>query len=65
MRKPNYNKKKVDMIVANNISDTKIGFNSDNNQVTILRPHQAPQELPLNSKLAIAQQILKIISHEI
>lgn len=57
--------KKVDMIVANNISDTKIGFNSDNNQVTILRPHQAPQELPLNSKLAIAQQILKIISHEI
>lgn len=57
--------KNVNMIVANNISNSKIGFNSDNNQVTILRPQQPPQILPLANKLVIAREILKIISNEI
>ena len=57
--------KNVNMIIANNISDPKIGFNSDDNQVTILRPQQPPQTLPLANKLVIAREILTIISNEI
>lgn len=57
--------KHVDMLVANDISAKDAGFNSDNNRVTVLRPHQAPQVLPLASKQQIAKEILTIISNEI
>ncbi|MFL2028371.1 bifunctional phosphopantothenoylcysteine decarboxylase/phosphopantothenate--cysteine ligase CoaBC [Loigolactobacillus zhaoyuanensis] len=52
--------KQADMIVANDVSQAQAGFNHDTNEVTILQPDQAPQQLALASKAVIAQQILQI-----
>ncbi|MCL5458983.1 bifunctional phosphopantothenoylcysteine decarboxylase/phosphopantothenate--cysteine ligase CoaBC [Loigolactobacillus coryniformis] len=52
--------KRVDMIVANDVSSAHAGFNHDTNEVTILQPNVEPQILPLASKQVIAQQILQI-----
>ncbi|MFD0896234.1 bifunctional phosphopantothenoylcysteine decarboxylase/phosphopantothenate--cysteine ligase CoaBC [Loigolactobacillus binensis] len=52
--------KKVDMIVANDVSQAQVGFDHDTNAVTVLQPQQAPQQLPLASKQVIAQQILQL-----
>lgn len=52
--------KRVDMIVANDVSSAHAGFNHDTNEVTILQPNVEPQTLPLTSKQVIAQQILQI-----
>lgn len=52
--------KRVDMIVANDVSSAHAGFNHDTNEVTILQPNVEPQTLPLASKQVIAQQILQI-----
>lgn len=52
--------KRVDMIVANDVSSVHAGFNHDTNEVTILQPNVEPQTLPLASKQVIAQQILQI-----
>ena len=51
--------KNLDMIVANDVSRNDIGFDSPNNAVTILvRGELQPIELPLMSKLEIADRIL-------
>jgi phosphopantothenoylcysteine decarboxylase/phosphopantothenate--cysteine ligase len=51
--------KKLDAIVANDVSREDAGFDSENNEVFILlRDHQQPIELPLMSKLEIAHRIL-------
>ena len=42
-------RKGLDMIVANDVSDRSIGFNSDNNQATVLWPG-GEQALPLTGK---------------
>lgn len=52
--------KQVDMIVANDVSSPHAGFNRDTNEVTVLRPNQAPQPLKVASKTKIAQQILQL-----
>jgi phosphopantothenoylcysteine decarboxylase / phosphopantothenate---cysteine ligase len=53
------NKKNLDMIVANDVSRTDAGFDSDNNEVKILiRDNETPIEIPLTSKLIIADRIL-------
>ncbi|WP_114418777.1 bifunctional phosphopantothenoylcysteine decarboxylase/phosphopantothenate--cysteine ligase CoaBC [Marinospirillum perlucidum] len=63
-------RKKLDAIVANDVSDSAIGFGSDDNQVTLLyRPIEKPltdapiERLPLDraSKKIISQQLLKEI----
>ena len=53
--------KGADMIVANQVGVPDSGFNVDVNQVTILRPNQAPLALPKNDKLTIAKQIFETI----
>jgi phosphopantothenoylcysteine decarboxylase/phosphopantothenate--cysteine ligase len=58
-------KKKLNMIVANDVSNHQIGFESNQNAVTILRPNHANVELPQNDKTVIAEQILKLIDQEI
>ncbi len=51
--------KKLDMIVANDVSRGDIGFDSEENAVTILvRDGSPPIELPRTAKTKIAEQIL-------
>lgn len=51
--------KKLDLLVANDVSQPGVGFNGDTNQVTLLRPHQQPVTTELASKTAIAKIILE------
>ncbi len=53
-------KKKADMIVANDVSKPNAGFNKDTNEVTIFMVGEEPIELTVNSKQAIAEEILEI-----
>ncbi len=50
-------KKNLDMIVANSLTDAGAGFETDTNLVTILTPDSV-EELPLLSKDEVAQKIL-------
>lgn len=50
--------KSVDAIVVNNVSRSDIGFDSDQNEVTIVTPNDSIV-LPKTSKLEIAQKILQ------
>lgn len=53
------NHKNLDIIVANDVSRTDAGFDSENNEVKILiRDNETPIEVPLTSKLKIADRIL-------
>ena len=49
-------KKKLDMIIANNVADPNIGFNSDNNQ-TIVLTATAKHEIPMMSKTELCEAI--------
>ncbi len=51
-------KKKADMIVANDVSDHSIGFDADQNQVTIIDRDGSVSRLPKAPKIVIANQIL-------
>ena len=52
--------KKLDLVVLNTVgADT--GFDSDTNQVTILRPKRKPLALPMAKKSAIAERLLDLI----
>lgn len=53
-------KKHADVIVANDVSKPGIGFGSDANAVTILRPNQAPLKWPRQSKQKIAAKIVDL-----
>ncbi len=53
--------KKLDLIVLNTVgADT--GFDSDTNQVTVLRPKRKPLTLPLAKKTEIAAKLLEMIA---
>ncbi len=53
--------KKLDLIVLNTVgADT--GFDSDTNQVTVLRPKRKPVVLPLAKKTEIAVKLLEMIA---
>lgn len=56
-------RKGVDMIVANDVSDPSIGFNSDDNAVTILW-RDGEQAIERASKGAIARQIMQAIARQ-
>ena len=53
-------KKNADMIVANDVSKPYAGFNKDTNEVTIFMTDEQPVELKVNSKQAIAEEILAV-----
>ena len=57
-------RKKLDMIVANDVSDQTIGFNSDDNAATLITPHREI-ELPKASKFQLAQMIIDAIVDEL
>ena len=54
-------RKGLDMIIANDVSDSGIGFNSEENEVTVLWP-QGEQPLTRANKAAIARQIMELIA---
>ena len=54
-------RKHLDMIVANDVSDTAIGFNSDRNAVTVLW-HNGSQALAEASKATIARELISLIA---
>lgn len=55
--------KNLDMVIANQVGE-ELGFNSDDNKVTILSKNNSI-ELPLMNKLSLAAEIVKIISESI
>ena len=56
-------KKKLDMVVANNLKVAGAGFGVDTNVVTLITKNGA-QELPLMSKNEVAGQLLSAILHQ-
>jgi phosphopantothenoylcysteine decarboxylase / phosphopantothenate---cysteine ligase len=56
-------RKGLDMIVANDVADPTIGFNSDDNAVTVLW-RDGQQTLERASKGAIARQIVNLIAQQ-
>ncbi len=56
--------KNLDMIVANNVSDDSIGFNSDENEALIITG-EGQQPLPKASKEVIARKIIALIAERI
>jgi phosphopantothenoylcysteine decarboxylase/phosphopantothenate--cysteine ligase len=52
-------RKKLDLIVANDVSAPDSGFKVDTNRVTILDPQQEPTTLPLLSKNDVAAEIIQ------
>ncbi len=57
-------RKGLDMIVANDVSDSSIGFNSDNNEATVLWTG-GKQVLALTGKGAMARQIIQLIARQL
>jgi phosphopantothenoylcysteine decarboxylase/phosphopantothenate--cysteine ligase len=56
--------KSLDMIVANDVSDPGIGFNSDENEAAVLWPGGEAQ-LPRSGKAALARQIIELIAQRL
>ena len=50
--------KRLDMIVANDISATDAGFGVDTNRVTLLYPDGRREDLPLQSKAEVAEEVI-------
>ena len=59
--KDKLSRKKLDMIIANDVSDQSIGFNSDENAVTVLW-HDGEQALERAGKNSIARQVVALIA---
>ncbi|KZZ41788.1 hypothetical protein A3759_23225 [Thalassolituus sp. HI0120] len=55
-------KKNLDMIIANDVSRTDIGFNSDENAVTAIWS-QGQQAFAAMSKTTLARQLVDLIAH--
>ncbi|WP_155287861.1 bifunctional phosphopantothenoylcysteine decarboxylase/phosphopantothenate--cysteine ligase CoaBC [Lacticaseibacillus zhaodongensis] len=54
--------KNVDMLVANDVSGNDVGFNADNNRVTLLFKNGQPEKLATASKDDIAREILQRVA---
>ena len=55
-------RKNLDLIIANDVSQPGIGFNSDDNAVTLIDRNLTQQALPLASKQKLARQIVDFIA---
>jgi len=54
-------RKGLQMIIANNVADQTIGFNSDDNAVTVFW-HQGEQSFPVLPKTVLARQLIELIA---
>ena len=50
--------KKCDWIIANDVSDKSIGFNSDNNEITIIYKNKMTEKVSKTSKSEIASEVV-------
>jgi phosphopantothenoylcysteine decarboxylase/phosphopantothenate--cysteine ligase len=57
-------RKGLDMIVANDVSDRSIGFNSDANAVTVFWPG-GEQAIALTTKDNLASSLIQLISQQL
>jgi phosphopantothenoylcysteine decarboxylase/phosphopantothenate--cysteine ligase len=55
--------KNLNMIVANDVSNSDIGFNSDSNSVTVYWGENQ-QDFPLMSKSALSNELIELIAHQ-
>jgi phosphopantothenoylcysteine decarboxylase/phosphopantothenate--cysteine ligase len=55
-------RKKLDMVIANDVSRSDIGFNSNDNAVTIVWPNSS-EDLALQSKTLLARQLIERIAN--
>lgn len=58
-------RKGCDLIIANDVSQSGIGFDSTENEVTLCFPHGKTTALPRQSKTALAHELIRIISSSI
>lgn len=58
-------RKGLDWIVANDVSNSRIGFNSDNNAVTLFRADSEPVEFSERSKDQLARDLIALMAQEI
>ena len=56
--------KNLNLIVANDVSDTSIGFDSNNNEVTLITEKEE-LKIPKTSKEKVARKIVQFISKNI
>ena len=54
-------RKNLDMIVANNVADQSIGFNSDLNEATVIW-RNGEQPLPRSGKGVMARKVIRMIA---
>jgi phosphopantothenoylcysteine decarboxylase/phosphopantothenate--cysteine ligase len=57
-------RKNLDLVVANNISDSQIGFNSDDNAVTLVEKNTAT-EISQRSKQQLARELIALFAQKI
>lgn len=57
-------RKNLDLVIANNISDVRIGFNSDDNAVTVI-DQNSTQELGQRSKHQLARELIALFARKI
>lgn len=58
-------KKHLDLIVLNDVSNQKIGFGSDDNQVTIMNKNGILKQTGIESKEKIAKTIINVIKQQL
>jgi len=54
-------KKKLDLVIANDVSDSTIGFNSDDNRVLLVEPGSS-KKLPIMNKNLLATRLIEHIA---
>lgn len=57
-------RKNLDLVVANNISDSSIGFNSDDNAVTLV-DRNSVTDISQRSKQQLARELIALFAHNI
>jgi len=55
-------RKGVDLLVANDVAEAGSGFGTDTNRVSVLAANGAREDLPLQSKRAVADRLLDLVA---
>lgn len=58
-------RKNLDLIIANNVAELGIGFNSDENAVTVISKQGTVTDISRCSKIQLASQLISIIAQQI
>ena len=59
------NEKNCDWIIANDVSNNDIGFNSDFNEVSIFYKNRKSEVIPKMNKALLANEIVEKINQEL